>query len=125
VHAILLIDHGSRREAANAVVFAVADMVRAAHGSTIVEVAHLELASPTIAEGFAACVAAGARTVVAVPYFLGPGRHVREDVPRLVREAAESHEGVTARVTEPFGADPLIAELVARRAGLTGQSAKT
>ncbi len=116
--AILLIDHGSRRDDANAVVRSIAQMLRAAHPDVIVEAAHLELASPTVEEGFAACVAAGATRVVAVPYFLGPGRHVREDVPRVVGDAAAAHVGVVAHVTEALGADPLIAQLVARRAGL-------
>ena len=122
MEAILLIDHGSRRDDANAVVREIAAMLRAAHPEVIVELAHLELAPPSVGEGFAACVAAGATTVTAVPYFLGPGRHVREDVPRLVKEAAAAHAGVSARVAEPLGADPLIAALVARRAGLAPRS---
>ena len=37
--------------------------------------AHMELADPSIAAGFAACVQAGATDVVAFPYMLSPGKH--------------------------------------------------
>lgn len=114
--ALLLVDHGSRRAEANAMLEELAELVRARLG-TIVRTAHLELAPPSIAEGFDACVAAGASDVVVVPVFLTPGRHASDDVPRLAREAAERH-GVGIRVAGVLGADPLLAELVVARAGL-------
>ena len=121
--AILLVDHGSRRDEANAVVGEVAVLVRAEMGEgAIVEAAHMELAEPTIAEAFDACVAAGADEVVVVPYFLGPGRHATEDVPRLAAEAAKKHPDVRYRVAAALGADPLMARLVMTRAEKSSSS---
>lgn len=117
--AILLIDHGSRRAAANATLEAMAERVRAhVPEDVIVEPAHMELASPTIPDGFAACVAAGATEIVAVPYFLSAGRHATVDVPRLVAEAAEAHPDVRWRVADALGPHDLLAQLVVARAGL-------
>lgn len=119
MRAILLVDHGSRRAEANAVVGEIAALVRAELGDgAIVEPAHMELAEPTIAQAFDRCVAAGATEVVIVPYFLAPGRHASDDVPRLVEEAAASHPGVSWRVTGVLGVDPLMAQLVMARASL-------
>lgn len=73
--AILLVDHGSRAPRANGVVAALARELARRGAAPSVRHAHLELASPTIAEGFAACVAAGAGFVVVHPYFLAPERH--------------------------------------------------
>ncbi|MEZ4336264.1 MAG: CbiX/SirB N-terminal domain-containing protein [Sandaracinaceae bacterium] len=117
MRAVLLIDHGSRRDDANRVVEQVAEQLRAAHDVPI-EIAHMEIAAPTIADGVAACVRAGATQIVAVPYFLGPGRHASDDLPRLVTEAVARYPGVSAEVTSPFGADARIVALVAERAGL-------
>ena len=117
MRAVLLVDHGSRSEAANQVVEEVAQALRAAHGAHV-EVAHMELAAPTVADAIGACVEAGASHVVAVPYFLGPGRHTTRDLPRLVAEAVAAHPGLTYELTAPFGADPRIVALVAARAGL-------
>ncbi len=113
--ALLLVDHGSRLAEANAQLDALAALVRARTGG-IVRLAHLELASPTIAEGFEACVADGAAEVVVVPVFLAPGRHAGEDIPRIAAEAAARH-GVAWRVAPVLGAHPLLAELVLERAG--------
>jgi sirohydrochlorin ferrochelatase len=117
--ALLLIDHGSRRAAANRRLGEVAASLAARLGSEVhVEAAHLEIAEPSIAEGFAACVRAGAREVVAVPYFLSPGRHADEDVPREVAAAAEAHPDVRYRVAPPLGPDELLLQLIVKRAQL-------
>lgn len=113
--ALLLVDHGSRLAEANAQLDALAELVRA-RTSAVVRVAHMELASPTVAEAFDACVADGATEVVVVPVFLGPGRHASEDIPRLAAEAAARH-AVAWRVAPVLGAHPLLAELVLERAG--------
>jgi sirohydrochlorin ferrochelatase len=117
--ALLLVDHGSRRAAANALLEQLAELVRARAAGTPVRVAHMELAAPSIDEGFAACVADGADEVVVVPCFLTPGRHATEDVPRLAAEAAERH-GVRFRSADVLGVHPLLAELVLVRAALEG-----
>jgi sirohydrochlorin ferrochelatase len=120
MRAVLLIDHGSVREEANAMLDCMANLVRSVAGdAVIVQFAHMELASPTIADGVDACIAAGATEVVAFPYMLSPGKHSTRDIPRLVGEAAARHPGVTFRVTAAFGVHEKLAEVVLERAGLT------
>ncbi len=113
--AILLIDHGSRRAEANRLLEAVAERLRRRAPEHIVAVAHMELAAPSLAEGIAACVAQGAESVVVHPYFLGPGRHTRSDIPALVRAAAERHPGLPIRISEPLGLDERLVEVVLDR----------
>ena len=117
--AILIIDHGSKRTEANEMLECVANLVQAMAGpDVVVRHAHMELAGPTIADGFAACVAAGATDVIAFPYMLSPGKHSTGDIPRLVGEAAAPHRGVTFRVTPAFGVHEKLAELILLRAGV-------
>lgn len=104
--ALLLVDHGSRRPEANAVLEGVAELVRARRPDWIVQVAHMELASPSLVEGLDVCVQAGATEVVVHPYFLAPGSHASDDVPKLARDAAARHPGVRVRVSEPLGVHP-------------------
>jgi sirohydrochlorin ferrochelatase len=113
--AILLVDHGSRLDEANELLAAVARLVAERAPDRHVAHAHLELAEPSIAAGFAACVAAGATDITVHPYMLGPGRHSTRDIPRLVAEAARAHPGVSFRVTEPLGLHQLIADVVIER----------
>ena len=118
MRAILLIDHGSRRAEANALLNEVVDRVKARIGTgAIVEPAHMEIATPTIAEGFSRCVEQGASLIVAHPFMLAPGRHVKEDLPRLVGEAAASHPGVRFAIAAPLGSHPGIIDAVVERCG--------
>jgi sirohydrochlorin cobaltochelatase len=57
--------------------------------------------------------------VTVLPCFLAAGRHVREDVPRLVAELRAEHPGATFRLAEPLGADPRVADLLAARVAET------
>ena len=115
-HALLLIDHGSRRDQANALLDEVAVLVKGRLGAeSIVEPAHMELAEPTIAKGFARCVEQGATKVVVHPFMLAPGRHVTEDLPRLVAEAAAPHQGVTFAMAGPLGSHAGVIDAVIER----------
>lgn len=117
--AILLVDHGSRRPEVNAALECVGRLVAwAAGGEVLVRTAHLEFLPPTVAEGIAACVAAGATEVVVHPYLLGRGRHSTEDLPRLVAEAAPGFPGIELRVTAPLGVHPDLAGIVLERCGI-------
>jgi sirohydrochlorin ferrochelatase len=112
---LIVVDHGSRRAESNAMLEEMVAMVAAVVPYEIVEAAHMELADPSIAAAFDACVARGARTVVVSPYFLLPGRHWRQDIPALVEDAASRHPGIAYLVAAPFGLHPLMAEIVNAR----------
>lgn len=112
---IILVDHGSKRPAANAMLHDVVEMFKRVSGQKVVEAAHMELAAPTIGEAFAACVAQGAGRVLIHPYFLSPGRHSTTDIPRMAQEAAAEFPGVSYHVTQPLGLDDRIAEVMMSR----------
>ena len=62
-------------------------------------------------------VADGAREVVVHPYLLGPGRHSREDIPKLAAEAAAAHPGVEVRVSGPLGVHASLVDVILDRVG--------
>jgi len=49
-------------------------MYREQSGRAIVQLAHMEIAEPSIDEAFARCVEQGATLVAVSPFFLSPGR---------------------------------------------------
>jgi sirohydrochlorin ferrochelatase len=119
MRSILIIDHGSVRAEANHMLSCVANLLQHMVGDgVLVRYAHMELAQPSIPQGFAECVSAGATEVIAFPYMLSPGKHVTRDIPRLVEEAAREFPQVTFRVTDAFGVNEKLAELIASRAGV-------
>lgn len=119
MRSILLIDHGSVKPEANHMLACVANLLQHMVGDgTLVRFAHMELAEPSVAAGFAACVRDGATDVVAFPYMLSPGKHSTRDIPRMVAEAAKDFPHVTFRVTEAFGVSAQLCEVIALRAGV-------
>ena len=120
MRAILLIDHGSRRDEANEMLHCMAALVqRIAGPSVVVRHAHMELAEPTIEAGVRACVDAGATEIIAFPYMLSPGRHSTSDIPRMVAAAASAHPEIRVQVTSAFGIESELAEVILRRAGVS------
>jgi sirohydrochlorin ferrochelatase len=113
--AIVLVDHGSRRPEANAQLDALAERVRAREPGTLVLTAHLEVARPDIAEALARCAEVGADDVVLLPWFLAPGRHTAEDIPRAVAAARARHPSLRVRIGEPIGLDATLVDLAMAR----------
>jgi sirohydrochlorin ferrochelatase len=119
MQAILLIDHGSRRDAANEMMDCMANLVQAMAGrDVVVRYAHMELAEPSISAGVRSCVEAGATELIVFPYMLSPGKHSTGDIPRMVAQAAEPYPALDVRVTSAFGVHEKLAELILGRAGV-------
>jgi sirohydrochlorin ferrochelatase len=113
--AILLVDHGSQHASANALLGRIADALRARLPGALVEVAHMELAEPSLAAALARCAELGAREVVVCPYFLGPGRHTTRDIPQLVAQARAAHPALCVRVAAPLGFDERLVDVLLAR----------
>ncbi|HEY6564958.1 MAG TPA: CbiX/SirB N-terminal domain-containing protein [Pirellulaceae bacterium] len=109
---IVVVDHGSRIEESNRRLGEVVSLFQKVTSWQNIEAAHMELAEPSIATAFARCVVAGAEWVVVHPFFLLPGRHWTEDIPRLARAAARPFPQVRHLVSAPLGAHELIARLM-------------
>ena len=91
---ILLIDHGSKREASNEHLHNLAKIYQYNYSeskkkqNTVVRGAHMEIADPSILTSLRNLITVDQVTrIVCVPYFLSPGRHATTDVPNLLAEA--------------------------------------
>ena len=113
--AVVLVDHGSRRDESNRLLGCLVDSFRKSSGFSIVEAAHMELAEPSISTAFRRVVEQGAKLVVASPYFLSPGRHWNQDIPALFRQAAREFPGTRFLVTAPLGLHPLMQTIIQDR----------
>ncbi|KAL7511420.1 hypothetical protein ACHAXN_008372 [Cyclotella atomus] len=100
---ILLIDHGSKREASNEHLHYLAQIYQYQHNEgkdgedAVVRGAHMEIATPSILTSLRELITVDQVTkIVCVPYFLSPGRHATSDIPNLIEDAKSvlSEEGV-------------------------------
>lgn len=111
--AVVLVAHGSRSEAANEAHRELCAQVAAVTGLDVTP-GFLELATPSIPDALDQAVATGATRVRVVPYFLHPGRHLAEDLPRLVDEASERHrQRASIELTGHVGGDERMVQLLA------------
>ena len=111
MRSLLLVAHGSRREASNEEVKRLAGRLAERVGSCFGHVgcAFLEIGEPSVDNGIEAAVRAGAAEIVVLPYFLSAGRHVAEDIPAEVERKRCKHPGVRIRIAPYLGqADDLL-----------------
>jgi len=117
VKALLLVAHGSRREASNDEVRELTWQLGRLDGSfQHVACAFLELAEPSIPDGLRTAIAAGAGEVVVLPYFLSAGRHVVTDIPAEVAVVQAEHPDVPIRVAPYLGAADGVARILLQQA---------
>jgi len=104
--AILIVAHGSRREAAADELREMASALEALLDGPIVRAAFLELNEPDIPAGIRACVALGATRVDVLRYFLSSGLHAVVDVPDIVRQVGAELPESELRVLPIVGKHP-------------------
>lgn len=112
--AVLLVAHGSRITESNSEIADLAARLAAQATPDRAKVAHafLELAQPSIPDAIDELAGAGVDRLLLVPYFLTAGRHVGDDIPAIVEAARRRHPGLDIRVTQHFGGQPGVPELL-------------
>jgi len=112
---ILLLGHGSRRNTANAELQALAGLVEAGLGMRVLPV-YFQFERPNLVDEVERLVGEGIREIIVVPALLFPGIHLREDIPAALEELEARYGGrVRFLLTEGFGPDPRLAEIVMER----------
>lgn len=111
---LLIVAHGSRRQASNDEVRKLGERVRRLNtpGIDDVHVAFLELAEPGIPEVLAHCVAAGANEIVVFPYFLAAGTHVAADIPEHIDAFCARQPQVKVTLTPHLGASATLPQAI-------------
>jgi len=112
--AVIVFAHGSRDARWREPVEAVARRMAELSPEVAVACAYLELVTPDLPTGVERLMADGARAVHVVPLFLGVGKHVREDLPRLVDELRARHQDVDFSLAPAVGETPEVVDLLAR-----------
>jgi len=112
--ALLLVAHGSRRQASNEEVVALSGVIAREMKAEypIVAAGFLELAEPSIADALDYCVKQGATDICVLPYFLSAGRHVHEDIPGEVDKARSMHGNIPMTILTHIGGSPQMKHLI-------------
>ena len=110
--AVLLVGHGSKLAGSNDAMDQVIARLRQEEPATLFQAAFLEIQSPSIPEGIELCLKKSAEEVIVVPYFVQTGKHVVQDIPRIVAEAKTRYPQKEIRLAEYLGFDERIVAIV-------------
>ncbi|HYF65809.1 MAG TPA: CbiX/SirB N-terminal domain-containing protein, partial [Herpetosiphonaceae bacterium] len=117
---LVLLAHGSPRPPADDPILAVASQIRTCGEFAHVGLGYLDLQQPSIPDALSACVGSGADRVIAVPYFIQLGGHVRDDLPAAIEAGRAAHPAARLLLAEHLGYHPLLAAVLADRAREAG-----
>ena len=112
---VLLVGHGSRDDSGTAQFMETAARVAERLPQMSVEPCFLELARPTIDEGFARLVLRNIDQILVMPLLLFAAGHAKRDIPAVVSRAAAAHPQVSIAQTPHLGCHDAIVELSAVR----------
>jgi sirohydrochlorin ferrochelatase len=108
---LVLIAHGSRMEAANEEIRALARRLEEKLGYPVIG-AFLELATPSIPEAVDLALRSDALEILLLPYFLTQGRHVQEDIPAILAEKARAYPETPLKLLPYLGSQEEILGLL-------------
>ena len=112
---LLLVGHGTREPAGLEGFWSTVAEFQRLRPGVVIEGCFLEFSRPTIAEGIARLLAAGAKRIAVAPLMLFAARHVRKDVPAAVAAALPAEQGVPVRYLSHLGLAPPVIELARER----------
>lgn len=115
---LIIVAHGSRREASNEEIRALTRKIAGISAPDFddVQCAFLELADPSIPDGIQCAIDRGARDVVVLPYFLSAGRHVASDIPGEVEQVQARNPGISISIAPYLGSMESMAHLMLEQA---------
>jgi sirohydrochlorin ferrochelatase len=112
---ILLIGHGSLKQASGASMIRLAALLRRRGVVPISTAAFLNFSKPTFQDGLERLLNKGATSIYVQPYFLIDGYYVNQALRKLVDEAQQAHPTINITMGEPFGAHEVLVEVVTKR----------
>ncbi len=116
---LLLVAHGSRREASNDEIKMMAKKAgEVSQQFKKVSHAFLELSTPSIPDGIRNCISDGAEKVVVLPCFLSEGRHVATDIPEEVKIVQNEYPNIDIVIAPYIGASDELISLILNLAKL-------
>lgn len=101
--ALVLFAHGARDAQWSEPFRAIRDSVARRRPDLTVELAFLELMEPRLAECVARLVGDGHTRLTIAPLFLAQGGHLKQDLPRMLKQLAGRHSGTAITVLPPIG----------------------
>lgn len=116
MNAVILVGHGSLRQASGASMIRLAALLRKQGVAPVATAGFLNFSQPTVADAVERCARKGATHLTIQPYFLISGYYVKRVLPKLVAEAKAAHPHLTFSVADAFEYHPALVQMLLNRA---------
>ena len=110
--AIILFGHGARDVRWRDPFDRLADLWHRQHPGTPVQLAFLEMMTPSLEDAVSSLSTQGATQITVVPVFFGQGGHLRNDFPVLLQACQEKFPKISLSVTPAVGEDPAVLQAI-------------
>jgi len=109
----VLFAHGARDPEWARPFEAIRERVRTQRPEWRIELAYLEMMSPTLEDAVGKLIADGAPCVSVFPLFMAQGGHLKQDLPRILDDIRARHARIPIALEKPIGEVPEILEAIA------------
>jgi sirohydrochlorin cobaltochelatase len=113
MHGLVLFAHGARDPEWARPFEAIRDRIRASRPECPIELAYLEIMSPTLEEAIDSLHAQGASAITVFPLFMAQGGHLKQDLPRILEAIRSTHPHVPIALESALGEVPEVLEAIA------------
>ncbi len=113
--ALLVMAHGTPLEHANQPVSRLTAWLQREAPYPFAATAYLDCNTPRIADAIDDLAAHGANKIIALPYFLHRGRHLRQDLPNILAAARRRHPALTLLEAPHLDYDLRLADVITDR----------
>ena len=110
--AIILFGHGARDARWREPFDRLVDLWRAQHPGTPVQLAFLEMMTPSLENAVSALSIQGATQIAIVPVFFGQGGHLRNDFPVLLQACQAKFPKIALSATPAVGEDLAVLQAI-------------
>jgi sirohydrochlorin cobaltochelatase len=110
---IVLFAHGARDPEWARPFEEIRSRVRSSRPEYPIELAYLELMSPSLEEAIASLAKQGASAITVFPLFMAQGGHLKQDLPRILDAIRASYPRIPIALETPIGEVPEILAAIA------------
>ena len=111
--AVLIVSHGSREASANREFLQLVRKFQARHPKWNVTHAFLDVVGPSIPEALERLVhQSGPGEIQVLPYFLFRAKHVKKDIPAILKAFQKDYPRTQLRLAKPLGTDPRLLDIL-------------
>ena len=110
---IVLFAHGARDPEWARPFESIRDRVRASRPEYPIEIAYLELMSPSLEEAIASLIGEGASAITVFPLFMAQGGHLKQDLPRILDAIRANYPHIPIALEPPIGEVPEVLAAIA------------